>query len=75
MKPGNSSALKIVIAFTFTLVLAAAVVVVYQPSDSTLSAQIRDMSIASDSCEACHTNAQIIAAMASAPEPTASGGG
>ncbi len=75
MKHHNTTAAKLVIAFTFTLLLAAAVIVVYQPFDAALSPQVQAMGIPSDSCVACHTNPQVITALATPPPEEAPGGG
>ena len=66
--------IKVVIAFTFTLLLAGAGVLVYQPMDSGMSSHVHAMAMPSDSCVACHTNPQIINALAT-PVETAAGGG
>lgn len=76
MKKDKHAAFKVMIAFTFTLILVATAFVVYQPQEATLfsSAPVHAMSMPSDSCIACHTNPNIIKAMAQPVEVAAGGG-
>lgn len=75
MRSQNVAAAKLVIAFTFTLILAAAAVMIYQPFEAAVSPQVHAMGIPSDSCVDCHTNPQVIQALATPPPETAPGGG
>lgn len=73
MQTPNSTVAKILISTTFIFLLAAAAVVYYQQSEVG-SPQVFAMSVPSDSCIACHTNAQIITSLGAGTVEGAGGG-
>ncbi|GEM_PF-4910353 len=74
MRSSNTAAVKIVITFTFALLLVAAGVFVYQPQQAGVTTFVQAMDVPSDSCIDCHTNPAAIEALASEPELAAGGG-